>query len=398
MPQPVYLSRFQLDFLRAQLQDVSRISISDSRSCKLLAEYLQVTHKVFVSESTLKRLFGLISSNKTASLYTLNLMSNVLGFSSWRKLIEHIEHTSFEEINHVLLQYYLPEQKSPITPFLKTDELKISSWAEAYQLHIYCANLVHAENWLALDELFACSVNADDIQQFDYLIFAFQPVCLQAFKGNKVLVEFVKNRLNTSNIARIFVLTGQVFDARLTDYYGEWIEALSANTPEEFYAFVKLMRCQKYFMNKAYFNAKMEFSEVLLWMKNHDLHPILKGRVGAWGYILEHTEAYLDDALVAHTDDLSRAEILQFASRLVWQYHDAKKQFSQFNEQNVSDAQLTNTFYQKGRLDCYKLALAYNLQLQQAHYKPILSQVNPHYFHLSDLDWLQSQYQRLLHY
>ena len=89
MPKPVYLSSFQLDYLRVQLQHVSGISISDARGCKSLVEYLEKTHKVFISESTLKRLFGLITSNKSASLYTLNLIAEVFGYKNWKKQLKN---------------------------------------------------------------------------------------------------------------------------------------------------------------------------------------------------------------------------------------------------------------------------------------------------------------------
>ena len=397
MPKPVYLSSFQLDYLRVQLQHVSGISISDARGCKSLVEYLEKTHKVFISESTLKRLFGLISSNKSASLYTLNLIAEVLGFKNWKKLIERIEHTSFEEINHVLLNHFVPKQGLVPTSFLNSPELKLNSWSEAYQLYIYSSNLIVSQNWEAMHELFDCAVNSEDLQQFDYLMFAFQPFCLHAFQGDQALIDFIDSKLKTSEIAQVFVLTGQVFDTKLTDYYGKWIDTMSDEVPEKLYPFIKLMQCQKQYMNKDLIAAQEALVEVVEYAKTKPLHPILKGRVGAWSLILNHDEDYLKRALGEHSDELAQIEILQFASRLVWQYADAKKVFEQFNNLSHSEANLTNTFYQKGRLDCYKLAKAYHLKLQKStRYKEALKEVNPYYFHLSDLAWLQAQHQQLM--
>jgi hypothetical protein len=43
------------------------------------------------------------------------------------------------------------------------------------------------------------------------------------------------------------------------------------------------------------------------------------------------------------------------------------------------------------------LAKAYNLKLKKStQYKDVLKEVNPHYFHLSDLAWLQAQYQLMM--
>lgn len=397
MPKPVYLSSFQLDYLRAQLQHISGISISDARGCKSLVEYLEKKHKVFVSESTLKRLFGLISSNKSASLYTLNLIAKVLGFIDWRKLIERIEHTSFEEMNHVLLNYYFPNQGLVTTSFLNSPELKLKSWSEAYQLYIYSSNLIVSQNWEAMHELFDCAVHSDDLQQFDYLIFAFQPFCLHTYQGDQQLIDFIDSKLKTSQIAQVFVLTGQVFDTKLNDYYGRWIDTLSKDIPEKLYPFIKLMQCQKQYMYTNTWAAQHTLTEVMEYANTKPMHPILKGRVGAWSFILNRDEDYLIKALGEHNDELSRIEILQFASRLVWQYADAEKVFEQFDNLSHTEANLTNTFYQKGRLDCYKLAKAYNLKLQNStQYKEVLKEVNPHYFHLSDIAWLQAQYQLMM--
>jgi hypothetical protein len=397
MPKPVYLSSFQLDYLRAQLQHVSSIAILDARGCKSLVAFLEKNHKVFISESTLKRLFGLISSNKSASLYTLNLLAKVLGFIDWKKLIESIDHTSYEEINHVLLNHYFPKQGLPSSSFLKSPELKLNSWSEAYQLYIYSSNLILSRNWQAMHELFDSIVYSDDIQQFDYLIFAFQPFCLHAFQGDRQLIDFIDSKLKTSEIAREFVLTGQVFDVKLTDYYGRWIDTLTDDVPEKLYPFIKLMQCQKLYMNKDVRKAQNALAHVIEYGKTKTLHPILKGRVGAWRYILYTDEGYINTALAEHSDELARIEILQFASRLIWQYADSEKVFKQFDDLSHTEANLTHTFYQKGRLDCYKLAKAYNLKLKKStQYKDVLKEVNPHYFHLSDLAWLQEQYKFLM--
>lgn len=399
MPKPIYLSSFQLDYLRAHLQSKSGIAISDARGCRELADFLEQTQKVFISESTLKRLFGLISSNQSASLYTLNLIAKVLGFLDWRELIERTEHTSFEEMNHVLLHHFIPDEPTHPNSLLLSSELIVTSWAKAYQLYIYSSNLILSRNWKAIDELFHCNVNFDDAKQYDYLMFAFQPFCLHAFRGDQQLIDFIDLNLKTSEIAQVFVLTGQVFENKLGGYYGSWINTLNTNVPEKLYPFIKLMQCQKEFLKNETKTAQHTLSEVIEYARVNSIHPILKGRVGGWSYILNHEENYLNSTLAESNDELSQIEILQFASRLVWQYADAEKVFKQFDNLSHTEVNLTNTFYQKGRLDCYNLAHAYNLKLQKsAQYKEVLKQVNPHYFHLSDLAWLQDQYQKLMTY
>ena len=210
-------------------------------------------------------------------------------------------------------------------------------------------------------------------------------------------IEFIEIKLKSSENARKYILTGQVFDHKLNQYYGQWVESISDITSEEFYPFVKLMLCQKHYMNKKIYNALSAFNEVYEYSLKNSIHPILKGRVAAWDYILNNSEKTLNKVLAEHEDELSKIEILQFTSRLVWQYFDNTKFFHQFEKIKLSELNLTNTFYQKGRLDCYKLSKSYNYWLQKSGaYLSIIKQINPHYFHISDLNWLQAQYLQLV--
>ena len=137
MPNPIYLSNFQLDYIRAQLQRISSRTIVDANDCKFLVKYLQDNHKTYLSESTLKRLFGIVTSPNSASLFTLNLISKVLGYEDWSKLNLSLLGNNFEEINHVLLQNATTEYLITPTSFLKSEKLILNSWVEAYQYYIF---------------------------------------------------------------------------------------------------------------------------------------------------------------------------------------------------------------------------------------------------------------------
>jgi len=369
----------------------------DANDCKFLVKYLQDNHKTYLSESTLKRLFGIVTSPNSASLFTLNLISKVLGYEDWSKLNLSLLGNNFEEINHVLLQNATTEYLITPTSFLKSEKLILNSWVEAYQYYIYTTHLIKTRNWKVINELLDCEINSNDLQQFDYFMFVFQPFCLMSFQGDTELIEFIEIKLKSSENARKYILTGQVFDHKLNQYYGQWVESISDITSEEFYPFVKLMLCQKHYMNKKIYNALSAFNEVYEYSLKNSIHPILKGRVAAWDYILNNSEKTLNKVLAEHEDELSKIEILQFTSRLVWQYFDNTKFFHQFEKIKLSELNLTNTFYQKGRLDCYKLSKSYNYWLQKSGaYLSIIKQINPHYFHISDLNWLQAQYLQLV--
>ncbi len=397
MPKPIYLSNFQLDYIRVQLQRISAKTILDASDCKYLAKFLETNRKVFLSESTLKRLFGIVSSNNSASLYTLNLIAKALGFKDWSKLCFSLLDNSFEEINHVLLHNFTNDHLIKTTSFLKSKSLKISSWAEAYQHYIYVTHLIKSRNWEGISDLLSCEINSNDVQQYDYFMFVFQPFCLYSYNGDLELIEFIKSKLKSSENARKYILTGQVFDEKLNLYYGQWVQEIADNTSLEFYPFIKLMLCQKHFMNNEIFNAKNNFNAVKEFALKNQLHPILNGRMAAWDFILNNSEDTLNNVLLNNIDELSKIEIMQFASRLVWQYLDKSIIFKQFEDIKLSEVNLTNSFYQKGRLDCYNLAKSYNYWLQKSDsYIPIIKQVNPYYFHISDISWLQSQYQHLI--
>jgi len=86
MPKSVRLSKFEIDFLRNNLQKISGIKVNQSSDCLLLQDFILKNHAILISISTLRRLFELVPSNQTSSLNTLTIYSKILGYQDWNEL------------------------------------------------------------------------------------------------------------------------------------------------------------------------------------------------------------------------------------------------------------------------------------------------------------------------
>lgn len=58
-----------------------------SRDCETLAEKIMSECKCTISSSTLRRLFGFAKSNKQPRIYTLDILANYIGHSTWDELL-----------------------------------------------------------------------------------------------------------------------------------------------------------------------------------------------------------------------------------------------------------------------------------------------------------------------
>ena len=127
------------------------------------------------------------------------------------------------------------------------------------------------------------------------------------------------------------------------------------------------------------------------------IHPILKGRLAAWLFILNNDKTFLIESLSKVTNDLEILEILQFYSRLVWQYHDSSIYIEEFEWYDIKEVNQLESFYNKGKFECFKISLAWNLKLKNdQHFLFIRSSINPNYFHISNLTWYENIYALLL--
>ena len=397
MPKSVRLSKFEIDFLRNNLQKISGIKVNQSSDCLLLQDFILKNHAILISISTLRRLFELVPSNQTSSLNTLTIYSKILGYQDWNELSKKLSQSSYEETNYLLLYSFLKDKRYFNYQYLAIDSLDISTWAEAYQLFIYCNGIISSKNEQLISELLSKSYNSANKEQYDYLMFALQPFCLAAAAHDEFIIKIIQRLLPNAPLALDFVLYAQVFDEQLNSFYGDWIDELAKSEIHRNEVFVTLMLIQKAMENREIEKARLLLHQLTRKDGLTAIHPILKGRLAAWLFILNNDKTFLIESLSKVTNDLEILEILQFYSRLVWQYHDSSIYIEEFEWYDIKEVNQLESFYNKGKFECFKISLAWNLKLKNdQHFLFIRSSINPNYFHISNLTWYENIYALLL--
>jgi hypothetical protein len=397
MPKSIRLSKFEIDFLRNNLEQISGIKINQSSDCLALQDYIFRKHAILISNSTLRRLYDLVPSNQTSSLNTLNIYSRILGYQDWNKLSKKLSQSSYEETSYLLLYSYIKDKQYFNDRYLDIESLDISTWAEAYQLFIYCNGIIASKNEEMICKLLSKSYNKNNQEQYDYLMFALQPFCLAANEHDELIIQVIKKLLPHAPLALEFVLYAQVFDDQLHSFYGDWVNELAKSKNHQNDAFVYLMLIQKAMLNK-----EINLANKLLYQLTQKngltaIHPILKGRLAAWLFILNNDKTFLTESLSKASNDLETIEILQFYSRLVWQYHNPNEYIEAFDYYDIKEVNQLETFYNKGKFECFKISLAWNLRFKKdQNYQQLLRSINPNYFHISNLRWYEETYLLLL--
>lgn len=399
MPAAKRITSHQREALKYYLERLSGIHIDHSYNCIELSSYLKQQHKINISVSTLKRIFSLVKATDSASVYTLNLLVSALSFTSWQHFTQEINTIDIQSLNMLLIRRMAGQKDLPPNLY-DLKQLDISQWAVAYQLHILIESAVKLKDEKLLEQLLELPTDHNDPSTTDKLYFALQPIAVYAELNNKFIINWVKKHISYSKILQKHVLQGNVFDTKLLDFYGEWLINVPEKYPEDMPLFKSILMCQMAYLKKDIAQAKAYLDKAKFWKLQlpHQAHPILKGRIAAWDYIIEGNLELLTTYYQQETRPIAKIELLEFAARLIWQYTSEKQQLPFINELDLNELPVFTNFYQKGRSDVMKLVKAINQfnanKLIEA--KKLLTDVNPINFHFSDRAWLQEKYQQIL--
>jgi hypothetical protein len=124
----------------------------------------------------------------------------------------------------MLLIHRISGQKDfPITNAYFLNQLDISQWTGAYQLHFLIESAVRLEDEKLLNQILELPVEQTEASTSDKLYFALQPIAVYAELQNKFIINWVKKNIADSKILQKYVLQGNVFDTKLLGFYGEWL-------------------------------------------------------------------------------------------------------------------------------------------------------------------------------
>jgi hypothetical protein len=365
-----------------------------------LSNYLQKKHKINVSESTLKRIFGMVKSTDSASVYTLNLLVSAFGFSSWNVFTKETNTIDIQSINMLLIRRMSGEKDSLTKERYDLHQLDFTQWTVAYQLHLLTESAIRLQDEFLLEQILALPAENTDPSTSDKLFFALQPIAVHAELQNEFIINWVKKNIAHSKILQKYVLQGNVFDTRLLDFYGEWLVQVPENFPEDMPLFKSILMCQMAYLKNDKSQAKTYLEKAKFWDSQllDKTPPILKGRLAAWDFILAGNLDLLTLYYQQEISLIAKIELLEFASRLIWQHTNEKQLLPFINDLDLDELPVFTNFYQKGRSDVMRLVKAINQfnanKISEA--KSLLSEINPINFHFSDRRWLEEKYQQIL--
>jgi hypothetical protein len=400
MPAPKKITNQQREALKYYLERLSGIRLEHSYHCLELSSYLQKKYKINVSESTLKRIFGMVKSTDSASVYTLNLLVSAFGFSSWNVFTKETNTIDIQSINMLLIRRMSGEKDSLTKERYDLHQLDFTQWTVAYQLHLLTESAIRLQDEFLLEQILALPAENADPSTSDKLFFALQPIAVHAELQNEFIINWVKKNIAHSNILQKYVLQGNVFDTRLLDFYGEWLVQVPENFPEDMPLFKSILMCQMAYLKNDKSQAKTYLEKAKFWdsQLQDKTPPILKGRLAAWDFILAGNLDLLTLYYQQEISLIAKIELLEFASRLIWQHTNEKQLLPFINDFDLDELPVFTNFYQKGRSDVMRLVKAINQfnanKISEA--KSLLSEINPINFHFSDRRWLEEKYQQIL--
>lgn len=120
-----------------QIEEKFKKEIRYPSDCEALAgDILHVT-KQTISTSTLKRIFGFIAGSKEPRLYTLDVLSQYLGYINWDNYIEkqlNIDNSGFITINQVEIEKLSPN--SLVEIFYAPDSKLVLNYKTNFEFEI----------------------------------------------------------------------------------------------------------------------------------------------------------------------------------------------------------------------------------------------------------------------
>jgi hypothetical protein len=346
MPSFIPLEKNEIKRLKNVIEVEFDLKIEDSFSCKSLSSIILAKSGKSISYNTLRRLFGIVSTNNGVSLYSLNIIANVVGFRDFNHFKSYYTSFDIESYNYLLFSSELNchIDRTLLISFIKN--LQINSWQEAYQLKHLIDLSIKFNDYSILKELIDIVFNLQDQLVVEKLYICFQSFYIETSTGNKKLLQFVEDNINTSPVLQRVMLQTYVEEKQLVGYYGKWLTATKFYLLYDIELFKNLMLCQKEFIQKDLINAKTFLKNALKILDNNklDIHPILKGRIAAWTFILKKDEKLTHNLFLSLPDTLSQALFMLFFYRLIWEYDsetilfDFVERFEQHNIPKIKNA------------------------------------------------------------
>jgi hypothetical protein len=332
MPKFFHVIEDERLFLRKTIEEKFNLKISNTYDCKLLSEFIFKENNLLISYNTLRRIFNILPNSTFPSLYTLDLLSKLIGFSDFMSLREYRINSNRDFIHENLHLFNFSDKINTTTlheiiPLLNDDQ-----WENIYQIRSLVDIFIKKDEVEFISFFFTKVIEENDWEKLYKYYVAFQPIHIAAKSGNMVIIDLIKRNLNNSKIVQQVLLQLYVEEDNLENYYGEWLNACSNYLTSDMEIFSTCIKIQYHYYKKEAAIVKNTLDYLNSVIKNYKnkIHPIILGRISAWNFIIYNDSSYLKKYMVINSDIIENIATISFFYRLVYLY-GSKSQFVEYD-------------------------------------------------------------------
>lgn len=332
MPKFVHVSEDECLFLRTRIEEKFNLKISNTYDCKLLSEFIFKENNLLISYNTLRRIFNITPNSTFPSLYTLDLLSKLIGFSDFMLLREYRINSNRDFIHENLHLFNFSEKINTTTLHEIIALLNDNEWENIYQMRSLIDIFIKNDEIKLVSIFFTKEVDENDWEKMYKYYVAFQPIHIAAKAGNKEIIDLIKKNINNSKIVQQVLLQLYVEEDNLENYYGEWLNACSNYLTSDMEIFNTCIKIQYHYIKKeaTIVNNALNYLNTIIKNYKNKIHPIILGRISAWNFIIYNDSSYLKKYMVINSDIIEKIATISFFYRLVYLY-GSKSQFVEYD-------------------------------------------------------------------
>jgi hypothetical protein len=398
MPASVQLNQLESQWLFNLVEKQFDLQIVDSYSCKKLSDELLLNHKTSISYNTIRRIFGIITPKFQSSLYTLNSLVSVLGFTNFRQFQSYIEKYKTDALNEVLIRYKATKSINSNLLFESIQHFNLQSWEEAFQLKLIIDLCITTNHYDLLSKIIQLPLDIKDQEVHHKLYVAYQDIYLNALAGNQVLIDFVSAELPNSIYLQSIILQTYIDETNLTGFYGDWLIAVKASPLSDFAFFKNVMLCQRAYQQNEIQSAQKFLNLALKEINNKvSAHPILMARVAAWEIILNLNERNYLTYFERLNNDFEQINFNLFFYRLLYVFNQDISKINLITKIKDQNAFKKLSVFEKQIINKYNLMLALYFDKTSDNNNALkhINQVDPRRFDVNDGQWFNEKYKWL---
>jgi len=332
MPKSIQVSEEERQFLRKSLEEKFCLKINSANDCEALSSLIYKESNILISYNTLRRFFKILPNSNFPSLYTLNLLSKLIGFNDFIELRKFRITLNRDFIHENIHLFSVSDEMNisilnEVIPLLNEDH-----WENIYQIRSLIELFINKNKIDHISNFFNKNIEEDNWESLYKYYVAFQPIHKAAKLKNKSLINFVKKYINTSKIVQQVLLQLYVEEDFLEGYYGEWINTCKVYLTVDIELFIICIKIQFHFIKKEIQEAKslIKILNKLVGEIKIKIHPIILGRIAAWNFIVNLDSTHIERLMFKNKNINENISTITFFYRLVYLY-GTKNQFIKYD-------------------------------------------------------------------